>query len=97
MTVRGGPDVADFEGYARAFRANAAGTLDAMEETLAAAAARAGEPEDALPQAVRDAAAALVQLGRPEEEAVRAVREIAARPDAPADTAAIVRLALAGR
>ena len=39
MTVRGGPDVADFEGYARAFRANAAGTLDAMEKTLAAAAA----------------------------------------------------------
>ena len=31
------------------------------------------------------------------EEAVRAVREIAARPDAPTDTAAIVRLALAGR
>ncbi len=66
-------------------------------DPLAAAAARAGEPEDALPQAVRDAAAALVQLGRPEEEAVRAVREIAARPDAPTDTAAIVRLALAGR
>ena len=66
-------------------------------DPLAAAAARAGEDEDALPQALRDAAAALVQLGRPEEEAVRAVREIAARPDAPQDTASIVRLALAGR
>ena len=67
-------------------------------DPLAAAASRAGgEEDDALPQALRDAAAALVQLGRPEEDAVRAVREIAARPDAPQDTAAIVRLALAGR
>ena len=67
-------------------------------DPLAAAASRAGDAEDdSLPQALRDAAAALVQLGRPEEEAVRAVREIAARPDAPQDTAAIVRLALAGR
>jgi len=67
-------------------------------DPLAAAASRAGGAEDdALPQALRDAAAALVQLGRPEEEAVRAVREIAARPDAPQDTASIVRLALAGR
>ena len=62
------------------------------------AAASPGDKKDSpLSQACRDAALALVQLGQTEEAAAKAVREIASRADAPADTPAIVRLALSGR
>ncbi|MBQ7667000.1 MAG: Holliday junction branch migration protein RuvA [Kiritimatiellae bacterium] len=56
-----------------------------------------GAGDSAFPAEVaRDAVMALVQLGQSEDAAVRAVRQIMARQDAPADTAAIVRLALSG-
>ena len=71
------------------------GKIDPLE--AAAAPAEAGGKASPLSQAYRDAALALVQLGQTEEAAAKAVREIAARPDAPSDTAAVVRLALAGR
>ena len=71
------------------------GKIDPLE--AAAAPAEAGGNASPLSQAYRDAALALVQLGQTEEAAAKAVREIAARPDAPSDTAAVVRLALAGR
>ena len=62
------------------------------------AAAAPGEKENSpLSQAYRDAALALVQLGQTEEAAAKAVREIASRPDAPTETPAVVRLALASR
>ena len=44
----------------------------------------------------RDAVLALVQLGQTEEAASRAVREIVSKSGAPAETSAIVRLALSG-
>lgn len=69
------------------------GRIDPLE----AAAADTGADESPLPQACRDAVLALVQLGQPEDVAVRRIREIAQRPGAPADTAALVRLALSAR
>ena len=75
------------------------GKIDPLE---AAAAARGGGSPggggDSTPlaAAARDAVLALVQLGQNEEAASRTVRGIVAREDAPRETAAIVRLALAG-
>lgn len=66
-------------------------------DPLDAAAAPAERENSPLSQACRDAALALVQLGQTEEAAAKAVREIASRPDAPTETPAIVRLALAAR
>lgn len=74
------------------------GKIDPLEAAAASAAGKAGAPAAAAPLAAsaRDAVLALVQLGQTEEAASRAVREIVSKPGAPAETSAIVRLALSG-
>jgi len=74
------------------------GKIDPLEAAAASAAGKAGAPAAAAPFAAsaRDAVLALVQLGQTEEAASRAVREIVSKPGAPAETSAIVRLALSG-
>ena len=77
------------------------GKIDPLEAAAASAAAKAGGGAAAgeaapLAASARDAVKALVQLGQGEEAAARAVREIVSKPGAPADTSAIVRLALSG-
>ena len=74
------------------------GKIDPLEAAAASAAGKAGAPSAAAPLAAsaRDAVLALVQLGQTEEAASRAVREIVSKPGAPAETSAIVRLALSG-
>lgn len=74
------------------------GKINPIESATAAHSGRNADPGAAtFAQAARDAVLALVQLGQSEEAASKAVREITSGSDAPADTAAIVRLALAGR
>ena len=74
------------------------GKIDPLEAAAASAAGKSGAPAAAAPLAAsaRDAVLALVQLGQTEEAASRAVREIVSKPGAPAETSAIVRLALSG-
>ena len=74
------------------------GKIDPLEAAAASAAGKVGAPAAAAPLAAsaRDAVLALVQLGQTEEAASRAVREIVSKPGAPAETSAIVRLALSG-
>lgn len=74
------------------------GKIDPLEAAAASAAGKSGAPAAAAPFAAsaRDAVLALVQLGQTEEAASRAVREIVSKPGAPAETSAIVRLALSG-
>ena len=74
------------------------GKIDPLEAAAASAAGKAGAPSAAAPLAAsaRDAVLALVQLGQTEEAASRAVREIVSKSGAPAETSAIVRLALSG-
>ena len=74
------------------------GKIDPLEAAAASAAGKAGAQAAAAPLAAsaRDAVLALVQLGQTEEAASRAVREIVSKPGAPAETSAIVRLALSG-
>lgn len=75
------------------------GKIDPLEAAAASAAGKAGAPAGAaapLAASARDAVLALVQLGQTEEAASRAVREIVSKPGAPAETSAIVRLALSG-
>ena len=75
------------------------GKIDPLEAAAASAAGKAGAPAGAaapLAASARDAVLALVQLGQTEEAASRAVREIVSKSGAPAETSAIVRLALSG-
>ncbi|MBR1609475.1 MAG: hypothetical protein IJ678_07665, partial [Kiritimatiellae bacterium] len=67
------------------------GKIDPLETAAAAS------DEAPVGAAAHDAVMALVQLGQSQEAATKRVRAILAEPGAPADTASIVRKALASR